>query len=158
MVNLLLAKGANINAFDKKDRRALHWAAYMGKDSVNGEQSADNLNWGSSKSLTYRVDFLLGEPDFFPSLGSNWIKIQSLLLARIELSSRAVASSGIYLSYKEQERGIMARTSLNVLQSGLESCTNCAYVNFLWQQNKVFKEEEDWLAKQGCKFHLSFYF
>lgn len=31
MVNLLLAKGANINAFDKKDRRALHWAAYMGK-------------------------------------------------------------------------------------------------------------------------------
>ncbi|MGH0161946.1 UNVERIFIED_CONTAM: hypothetical protein FKN15_041804 [Acipenser sinensis] len=31
MVNLLLEKGANINAFDKKDRRALHWAAYMGK-------------------------------------------------------------------------------------------------------------------------------
>ena len=44
MVNLLLAKGANINAFDKKDRRALHWAAYMGKDSMNGEQNADNLN------------------------------------------------------------------------------------------------------------------
>lgn len=44
MVNLLLAKGANINAFDKKDRRALHWAAYMGKDSMDGEQSADNLN------------------------------------------------------------------------------------------------------------------
>lgn len=34
MVNLLLAKGANINAFDKKDRRALHWAAYMGEESV----------------------------------------------------------------------------------------------------------------------------
>lgn len=34
MVNLLLAKGANINAFDKKDRRALHWAAYMGKAQV----------------------------------------------------------------------------------------------------------------------------
>lgn len=32
MVNLLLAKGANINAFDKKDRRALHWAAYEGKE------------------------------------------------------------------------------------------------------------------------------
>lgn len=31
MVNLLLAKGANINAFDKKDGRALHWAAFMGK-------------------------------------------------------------------------------------------------------------------------------
>lgn len=39
MVNLLLAKGANINAFDKKDRRALHWAAYMGEDSVCGKQS-----------------------------------------------------------------------------------------------------------------------
>lgn len=31
MVNLLLAKGANINAFDKKDSRAVHWAAYMGE-------------------------------------------------------------------------------------------------------------------------------
>lgn len=31
MVNLLLAKGANINAFDKKDGRALHWAAFMGE-------------------------------------------------------------------------------------------------------------------------------
>lgn len=31
MVNLLLAKGANINAFDKKDSRALHWAAYTGE-------------------------------------------------------------------------------------------------------------------------------
>lgn len=31
MVELLLSRGANINAFDKKDRRAIHWAAYMGK-------------------------------------------------------------------------------------------------------------------------------
>lgn len=31
MVSLLLSRGANINAFDKKDRRAIHWAAYMGK-------------------------------------------------------------------------------------------------------------------------------
>lgn len=30
MVSLLLSRGANINAFDKKDRRAIHWAAYMG--------------------------------------------------------------------------------------------------------------------------------
>ncbi len=30
MLLLLLAKGATINAFDKKDRRAIHWAAYMG--------------------------------------------------------------------------------------------------------------------------------
>ncbi|XP_014044802.2 serine/threonine-protein phosphatase 6 regulatory ankyrin repeat subunit A-like [Salmo salar] len=29
MVRLLLSRGANINAFDKKDRRAIHWAAYM---------------------------------------------------------------------------------------------------------------------------------
>lgn len=31
MVRLLLSRGANINAFDKRDRRAIHWAAYMGK-------------------------------------------------------------------------------------------------------------------------------
>lgn len=34
MVSLLLAKGANINAFDKKDCRALHWAAYMGEVAI----------------------------------------------------------------------------------------------------------------------------
>lgn len=31
MVSLLLSKGANNNAFDKKDGRALHWAAFMGE-------------------------------------------------------------------------------------------------------------------------------
>lgn len=31
MVKLLLSRGANINAFDKKDRRAIHWGAYMGE-------------------------------------------------------------------------------------------------------------------------------
>lgn len=30
MVKYLLDHGATCNAFDKKDRRALHWAAYMG--------------------------------------------------------------------------------------------------------------------------------
>lgn len=30
MVKLLISKGASINAQDKKDRRPLHWAAYMG--------------------------------------------------------------------------------------------------------------------------------
>jgi ankyrin repeat protein len=30
MAKLLLEQGATINAFDKKDRRAVHWAAYMG--------------------------------------------------------------------------------------------------------------------------------
>ena len=34
MVQLLLEKGATINAFDKQDRRALHWAAYMGHVDV----------------------------------------------------------------------------------------------------------------------------
>lgn len=33
MVRLLLSRGANINAFDKRDRRAIHWAAYMGKSA-----------------------------------------------------------------------------------------------------------------------------
>ena len=34
MLQLLLERGATINAFDKKDRRALHWAAYMGHVDV----------------------------------------------------------------------------------------------------------------------------
>lgn len=34
MVSLLLDKGATINAYDKKDRRAIHWAAYMGHVEV----------------------------------------------------------------------------------------------------------------------------
>lgn len=34
MARLLLEKGATINAFDKKDRRAVHWAAYMGHTEV----------------------------------------------------------------------------------------------------------------------------
>ena len=34
MVKLLLEKGANCAAFDKRDRRAVHWAAYMGHADV----------------------------------------------------------------------------------------------------------------------------
>ena len=34
MSRLLLERGATINAFDKRDRRALHWAAYMGHVDV----------------------------------------------------------------------------------------------------------------------------
>jgi len=34
MVKLLLEKGATMNAFDKKDRRAIHWAAVMGHVEV----------------------------------------------------------------------------------------------------------------------------
>ena len=34
MVQLLLEKGATINAFDKQDRRAIHWAAFMGHVDV----------------------------------------------------------------------------------------------------------------------------
>lgn len=36
MVRLLLSRGANINAFDKRDRRAIHWAAYMGNKTTAG--------------------------------------------------------------------------------------------------------------------------
>lgn len=39
MVRLLLSRGANINAFDKKDRRAIHWAAYMGKKKHNNNNN-----------------------------------------------------------------------------------------------------------------------
>ena len=31
MVNLLLKKGATVSAKDKKERQAIHWAAYLGK-------------------------------------------------------------------------------------------------------------------------------
>ena len=34
MTKLLISKGATINAFDKRDRRAIHWAAYMGHVEV----------------------------------------------------------------------------------------------------------------------------
>ncbi len=34
MVELLIREGACVNAFDKKDRRALHFAAYMGHENV----------------------------------------------------------------------------------------------------------------------------
>ena len=34
MTTLLLDKGSNINAFDKRDRRAIHYAAYMGAVDV----------------------------------------------------------------------------------------------------------------------------
>ena len=34
MVSLLIERGATINAYDKKDRRAIHWAAYMGHVEV----------------------------------------------------------------------------------------------------------------------------
>ena len=33
MVSLLLVKGANVKALDKKDRTSLHLAAFMGKYS-----------------------------------------------------------------------------------------------------------------------------
>lgn len=56
MVNLLLAKGANINAFDKKDRRALHWAAYIGKRAA-----APGATSGATGALG-RVGFLSDSP------------------------------------------------------------------------------------------------
>jgi ankyrin repeat protein len=34
MAELLLTQGCVVNACDKKDRRALHWAAHMGYEDV----------------------------------------------------------------------------------------------------------------------------
>ena len=34
MTELLLENGANINAFDRQERRALHWAAFSGHDEI----------------------------------------------------------------------------------------------------------------------------
>lgn len=55
MVSLLLSRGANINAFDKKDRRAIHWAAYMGMYvfavvyySGSKKKKNDQLNFGTN--------------------------------------------------------------------------------------------------------------
>lgn len=48
----------------------------------------------------------------------------------------------------------MAWTLLKTLQSGLQSCTNCAYFTLLWKQAKVFKKKEDLPVKQGHKLHL----
>lgn len=55
MVSLLLSRGANINAFDKKDRRAIHWAAYMGMyvfavvyySGSKKKKKSDQLNFGT---------------------------------------------------------------------------------------------------------------
>lgn len=35
MAQLLLTKGAHVNAADKKDRKPIHWAAYMGESSCS---------------------------------------------------------------------------------------------------------------------------
>lgn len=43
MVQLLVSRGANVNAFDKKDRRAVHWAAYMGETSTSTSGSTENM-------------------------------------------------------------------------------------------------------------------
>lgn len=51
MVNLLLSKGANINAFDKKDGRPLHWAAFMGKSHSQVVAYAPSLILMSELSL-----------------------------------------------------------------------------------------------------------
>lgn len=36
MVNLLLSHGANVNSADKREKRAIHWAAYHGKNLQYG--------------------------------------------------------------------------------------------------------------------------
>lgn len=42
MVSLLLSKGANVNANDKKERKAIHWAAYHGNWCTNLHISVEN--------------------------------------------------------------------------------------------------------------------
>ena len=32
MVNVLLCNGANLNSADKREKRAIHWAAYNGEN------------------------------------------------------------------------------------------------------------------------------
>ena len=34
VIELLLSHGANVNAYDKRERRALHYAAFMGHSSI----------------------------------------------------------------------------------------------------------------------------
>lgn len=60
MVNLLLNKGANINAFDKKDGRPLHWAAFMGKSH--------------SQVVEYVPSFILMSEVLSLSLSLAWIQ------------------------------------------------------------------------------------
>lgn len=34
LVELLIQHGASLNAFDKRDRQALHWSSYMGHEAI----------------------------------------------------------------------------------------------------------------------------
>lgn len=65
MARLLLEKGATINAFDKKDRRAVHWAAYMGHTEVvrilvehGAELNCRDKQVGSSQVCEFLEDVL----------------------------------------------------------------------------------------------------
>ena len=39
MLNLLINKGAHVNAMDKKDRKPIHWAAFMGECELSFDLS-----------------------------------------------------------------------------------------------------------------------
>lgn len=54
MVSLLLSKGANVNANDKKERKAIHWAAYHGNWCTNLHISVEN-EYKYKKELTVCV-------------------------------------------------------------------------------------------------------
>lgn len=118
---------------------------------------ACDLQGGSQGSLTDHTGSFSGRSDLASSLGFSWIEIWSIFLAGIGHSSWAVALPEIYFSYREQEACVMAWTPLSAPQSGLESCTNGASFNLLWKQDKVLTKKAAWLAKQGCKCHLSFH-
>ena len=42
MAQLLITKGAHVNASDKKDRKPIHWAAYMGREKRSFKKTALN--------------------------------------------------------------------------------------------------------------------
>lgn len=63
MVNLLIEKGATINAYDKKDRRAVHWAAHMGHVEVVKTlvENGAELNCRDKMVGTHFPDFGVGK-------------------------------------------------------------------------------------------------
>ena len=54
MAQLLLTKGAHVNAADKKDRKPIHWAAYMGESSwLNRRHGGQPYQFAEDQSLIY---------------------------------------------------------------------------------------------------------
>lgn len=58
MVKLLLNKGANLSAIDKKERQPIHCAAYLGKQVI---RSCQMICIQSSQLLVLLWDAIVGE-------------------------------------------------------------------------------------------------